>query len=157
MHRFIAFHGFDGSGKSTAARMVPDAEIISIASGLKAIATQMGWMGGKAPRDRRFLRQLGMLGREYEPECWVNDWLHRAQACSARRIVVDDLRFENEARIIHRMGGIIIRVEREDATPPWWLPLHPSERPLPERYIDRVIHNDGDLHDLRDAVIDALA
>lgn len=66
-------------------------------------------------------------------------------------ILITDVRFPNEAKMIHEHGGIVVNVVYTENkytpmkfNPPWWKfwkkpSLHPSEVPLPQELIDRKI------------------
>lgn len=61
--------------------------------------------------------------------------------------VITDVRFSNEAERIREMGGEVWSVERprrmSDGS------FHVSEQPIDRGLVDRVIHNRGDVEDLR--------
>jgi hypothetical protein len=63
-------------------------------------------------------------------------------------LALTDLRFENEAQRIKRLGGVIWEVVRPGKESDG----HASEVSLPAELIDHQIHNDGSLDDLRVAV-----
>jgi len=60
---------------------------------------------------RQFLQNYGTdLFRKQDPNYWTDKWLESIIGYS--NIVVDDLRFLNEAESIKNVGGIIIRIVR---------------------------------------------
>lgn len=59
--------------------------------------------------------------------------------------VITDVRFENEAKMIKSMDGIILRVVRPGLPPP---DGHSSETPLPDDLVDATIVNDGTISEL---------
>ena len=67
------------------------------------------------------------------------------------KFVFDDVRFGNEAEMIRRYGGVIVRIERPDATQDPAISGHASEafdfKP------DMVILNDGTPEDLQDKLL----
>jgi hypothetical protein len=65
-------------------------------------------------------------------------------------IVRDDVRFANEAQVIREMDGIVVRIERGQKAAHNVPPSHESE--FQNFHADRVIHNDGTLHDFLDTV-----
>lgn len=71
--------------------------------------------------------------------------------------VVTDVRFENEAKMIRDLGGVIIHVQRPKPKKPWWQRLfsrtHRSERPPKVRQGDFVVQNTGTVEDLHRAVL----
>ena len=68
--------------------------------------------------------------------------------CGAAGMVISDLRYDNEAAWVKKVGGSIIQLERqvEDVRP------HSSEQGVNLGYIDAFIKNEGTLSDLFDAV-----
>lgn len=84
--------------------------------------------------------QLLPLGPEFEP--WLNNFLENNKVPDFG--VITDLRFENEAKRIKEMGGVIWEIDRE--LPP--TDGHLSEQPLPREMIDKVIKNTGTIADL---------
>lgn len=63
-------------------------------------------------------------------------------------IIIDDVRFSNEAEIIRKFGGVIIQIKRDDIN---IIDTHKSEMFL-EIKPDYVINNNGTLEDLRNEV-----
>jgi len=94
--------------------------------------------GGLTVRDA--LRDVGMLGRKYDPDFWVDKALARIDTLSAKVVLMSGTRFMNELTVcdasvwIHRPG-----LEADD---------HPSETSLDPWDCDDVILNTGDLEDL---------
>lgn len=70
------------------------------------------------------------------------------------RLVVSDVRLENEAQLIKRYHGAIWQIERPGNPLP--VPEHRTEHGLHPHYIDRVIVNDDTLEQLY-SVVDNLA
>jgi hypothetical protein len=72
------------------------------------------------------------------------------------RNLLSDVRFENKAQMIKRNGGVIWHIERKNH--PFAVNTgHESEHGIDGRYIDWVIHNDGDMDQLRAEVARAMA
>jgi hypothetical protein len=63
-------------------------------------------------KQRRMLQTIGAAGREIDPMMWINDTIRCAEAHD--RVVVDDLRFVNEAMALSDQGFIIIRLNFPD-------------------------------------------
>lgn len=63
-------------------------------------------------------------------------------------LAMTDLRFENEAKRIKKLGGVIWEVQRPGKDSDG----HASEQRLPEELVDYTIVNDGTLDDLREKV-----
>lgn len=73
-------------------------------------------------------------------DVWVNALLAKAAANGhGKRCVVPDVRFNNEARKIQEMGGIIIHVFRDVPS----VEAHVSERGVDDLYLDYTINNNG--------------
>jgi len=160
--QIIGIAGRAGSGKSEVARMVDLRNtvremILPFAEPLKELAVrEFDWDGVKDEPGRRLLQMLGTdCGRAYDPQIWVRKWrdakLKMEISCRPNYIIADDVRFENEAAEIHRMGGVVVRVVRPelDGTKP---DGHISEWPIPQDCIDYTILNDGNLEQLRGQV-----
>lgn len=119
------------------------------------------WLGGLSPR--RLLQLLGTdFGREMiAKDIWVAHLERRIEANLAaghRRIVVTDVRFDNECNAIHHLGGLIVEVARggdaaglEEAAA-----AHSSERGVARDMIDAVVRNVSTL-DYLHGQVDALA
>jgi hypothetical protein len=74
------------------------------------MALNMGWNSEKDARGRKLLQDIGTAGREYRRDCWVRHLPHYP-------VIVDDVRYINEAAAIRAVGGIIVRVVRPGLTP----------------------------------------
>ena len=64
----------------------------------------------------RYLAQwLGteVVRNNFGPDAWVNLWKQRWHDTGQPRVVVADVRFDNEVDAIHKLGGIVIRVTRK--------------------------------------------
>lgn len=172
----IGLHGPAGSGKSEAANHLQYAhgfEIVKFAYPLKEMLTAfyraMGldytdilrriegdlkevadpYLGGRTPR-----HAMQTLGTEWgrdsmRRDFWIEAWRIRVLKSQAS-VVVDDVRFDNEALAIHALGGMIIQLEpaevRRNASD------HKSESGIHPSFIDATIKNDGTLQDLRVSV-----
>lgn len=165
----VGFAGSKGAGKDTAAQTLIDtgwhhdsfaAPIRTAACALLGIspaelqATKENprhELGGKSLRD--FMQLMGTeFGREMMYEhMWVSSFITRTK--KYQRVVVTDVRFDNEAETIKGLGGFIIRIERPLVMNN---DLHISERPLPAQYIDGVIVNNGSIPELHNNVYKVL-
>lgn len=113
----IGLAGRMWSGKTTTAKAIVEqlsqegrtAVILSLAAPLKDLArTYFGWNGQKDERGRRLLQRLGTdVGREWDPDFWVNKWrdMARQQLRVGISVVCDDMRFANEAAAVVELGG----------------------------------------------------
>ena len=59
-------------------------------------------------KQRRLLQTIGAIGREIDPKMWIADTL-RHSLCH-ENVVVDDVRFTNEAESLAEAGFILIRL-----------------------------------------------
>jgi dephospho-CoA kinase len=101
-------------------------------------------------KDRKLLQWLGtQWGRELDQNLWVNLW--RAEVTYAQEnypqsiALCDDCRFDNEAKTIKSMGGVIIKLTSTDAqnriATANGLENHKSEAGIDKKYVDFVIDN----------------
>lgn len=100
----VAFCGSMGSGKTYAARQtqtLKDAKIYSIAQPIKEITLNMK-MGGRGSNI-----MVGTVGRSIQENVWVDQLLAKLDGDA----IVDDVRFENEARILRENGFIIVYLD----------------------------------------------
>lgn len=86
---------------------------------------------------------------------WVDAAMARVDRLMEKRtpVIVADVRYPNEADAILRRGGEVWLVQREGVEP-----AHPTEAEsvaalVHRPGVNRVIHNDGNLHELRDQVL----
>jgi len=97
------------------------------------------------------------VGRQIDVNVWVKSLQLRVQQgldTGKVQYVITDVRFPNEADLIHKMGGKVWRIERPSLGP--GVDLHPSETSLDAHEFDQVIINDGSLEDLYAKVEDIL-
>lgn len=102
---------------------------------------------GVSPREA-----LQTLGTEWGRGMIDNHiWLKRAQIeiNNHSSLVVSDVRFDNEARLIKQNGGVIIEVVRDVKVD---VRQHSSEAGINRNFVDYIIHNDGSFDDLRSKV-----
>lgn len=143
--KVIGLSGPMCSGKSTIARAIfnctQDVTLKPMAGPLKHVASIMGWDGKKDARGRRLLQTLGtQVGRRYNPDLWVNLW--KQDLPSEGVVIVDDVRFINEADAIHDVGGKVFQVRGRAEVSAWKRFFgHASERGLPEHLIDDTVFN----------------
>jgi len=166
--RFIVgFAGKIGSGKTTAARHLIEKhgfERIRFAGPLKNMMFALGLteaevdgglkeapcdlLGGKTPRYA--MQTIGTeWGREIiDDNLWIRAWRRAVDKTQPGEwIVVDDVRFPNEAAEIKKMGGVLIRIDRAvcDAAS-----SHSSEAIAFE--CDFAFSNDGSIEDFKNRV-----
>jgi hypothetical protein len=130
--QIIGFTGLAGAGKSTAAQSVmrysvEDFTKMSFADALRDMLRGIGLtdhhfkagkndsiphLGDKTPR-----QLMQTLGTEWGrglvcQDIWINVMAERMNECCCN-IVIDDVRFDNEAQLIKSMGGRVIRLMRD--------------------------------------------
>jgi hypothetical protein len=158
--RIIGLTGPAGCGKNLVASLVPDAAVIQLAdpiyaalsailgipdTALRQRATKerpIDWLG-KSPR--QLLQTLGTdWGRTLVAEdIWLRIARRRIEELAASgvsTVVIADVRFDNEARMVQEMGGEVWGVDRG---PTAGVSPHVSESGLSPGMVDRVIDNTG--------------
>lgn len=132
----IGFTGYMGTGKTTAARYLVDkgwklnsfktSLVEEIEENFSGLLDEIS-NATKVPRHelfntkpallRKLMQEFGTNVRRYEDEnYWISKWesrLDAPQVIALERVVVDDVRFENEAEIIRENGGIIVELQLE--------------------------------------------
>ena len=127
-------------------------EVVSIITGedahdpeFKALPTCLGVSGGSA------LQIIGVALRDKFPDIWIKASGLEQTAKYVERIVVTDVRFQNEADAVKSLGGILVRINR----PGYAGDTHTSETSGDHIKWDHVIDNVGTLAEFEDK-IDAL-
>ena len=173
MTRLIGLYShLPGSGKSTVANMTWDFKKISFASPTGEfcvkLVSALGHDGLSLFQDtdkkEQRIAEIGVsprqmmqtLGTEWgrsciHPELWV---MVAAGAVEQQRklgrdVVIDDVRFPNEAEMIRRLGGELWLVDRPGVV---YEGDHASEGALADVVPDAVINNGGSLKQLREVV-----
>ncbi len=160
--RLIGITGLAGSGKDTLANAIVEKSGVkySWAYPLKQALnatfgwtmemwddriwkeTEISWLG-KSPRQLAQTMGTEWARETVHPELWVMLGLQRYSEHTKTQqspFVIADTRFDNEARAIHRNGGIIIKVLRDDASPIF---AHKSEKGVSPDLIDYTVGNNG--------------
>jgi hypothetical protein len=148
--KYIGLIGLAGSGKDTAAEALEKTHYrYAFARGLKSIARLFGWDGQKDERGRALLQDLGMAGRKYDQDIWVNG-IKRLLGPEVlkSKLVFTDVRFQNEADYVRSIGGIIVRIVR----PGIISGNHESELKQADIPADIEIVNDGTIEDLHNKI-----
>jgi hypothetical protein len=112
---------------------------------LQDLVNLVGWDNAKQePQVRRLLQDLGISARELLDEnIWITSALSKVN--SGERVVVTDVRFENEAMMIKHLGGQLWRVKRVGFGP---VNEHISESELDGYKVDQIFVNNGSIEDL---------
>ncbi len=107
---------------------------------------------------RRLAQWLGtdVVRNNFGPDAWVNVWKQRWHDTGQPRVVVADVRFQNEVDAIHKLGGNVIRITRRgEADGKFYMHNdeiehrpHDSERTGELRSIDFHVENNGTIQDL---------
>lgn len=112
---------------------------------LQDLVNLVGWDNAKQePQVRRLLQDLGISARELLDEnIWITSALGNVN--EGERVVVTDVRFENEAIMIKLMGGQLWRVKRVGFGP---VNDHISESELDGYKVNQIFVNNGSIEDL---------
>lgn len=111
--------------------------------------TPTPYLGGKSPR-----HAMQTLGTEWGRNClsediWKEALLDRIRTVRAEEpwcdIVIDDVRFENEAAVVRKAGGLVISLVGRGSVGD----VHPSEGGI---IADAYVSNDGSIAELFDEV-----
>ena len=170
----ISLYGYKGSGKSTAAAFLMQEQefaLTKFAQPLKNFLYDLGLetehvegdlkeapcdlLCGKSPR-----HAMQTLGTEWGRKCigedfWVNVWKDTVQwtlSYDGVHVVVDDMRFPNEAFAVKSLGGVLVRIVRGNRP----VDTHESEAHISGIVPDYTIVNNGSTDDLRHALEDLL-
>tara|TARA_Y100001970_G_scaffold288381_1_gene415508 strand:- start:869 stop:1444 length:576 start_codon:yes stop_codon:yes gene_type:complete len=156
MRRVIGLTGRKGCGKSSVGAILAhnyDFHVRSFASPIKEMLVAMGIpknyiydrdykekpVPGFGKSARYMMQALGTeFGRHLvHPDVWIRALKNKLDDLTGD-VVIDDVRFENEARMIHAYGGMILRIERphtEDRD------THISELQLDSSHVDQTLQN----------------
>lgn len=159
----ICFSGKAGVGKSTSAAFAKNyldtlwgikTKVLPFAQGVKDVARDMGWNFIKNEKGRKLLINIGMAGREYDENTWVNRVLSKVDPLVDNFILIDDWRFVNEEIALRAQLTKVwkIRINSPDRESLKGMEAYndPSENglPLEEEYYDYYIDNVGTLEHL---------
>jgi hypothetical protein len=90
------------------------------------------------------LQDLGISARDLiDEDIWINAALSSVD--SSDRVVITDVRFENEANMIRSLGGQIWRVKRPGVEA---VNSHVSETQLDGYKVEQIFVNSGSIQDL---------
>ena len=118
---------------------------------LSEFAQQRGWSEIKEyPEVRRLMQVLGTeVGRNlFDADIWVKLAERKLESTlSVGDVVVTDVRFPNEARLIRGYGGVLVRIERPEFGP---VNEHLSDRASERWTYDQRVDNDADVPTLHE-------
>lgn len=152
--KVLGFTGRAGSGKSFCAeqlaRIISDGfempvTLASLATPIKELAQHLGWNGQKDAKGRRLLQLLGTeVGRDcISKDIWVNVLeSERQELADPVTLIVDDVRFENEAQWVREFGVMFHVARKGDPHLTGSASQHESEAGVMLKGPDRIIFND---------------
>ena len=148
--KLIGLAGPKGSGKTTFASMMSTLygwKGISFAYPIKAMLEAMGVPQeiirdpvrkeevfpelGVSPRRLMQTLRTEWMREIIDPDGWVRLAEARIRRCD-RNVVVDDVRFENECRMIKSLGGTLVRFDKSL----YGVDSHKSESGIPDEFVD---------------------
>ena len=169
--RLIGFYSpAPGCGKTTVADLLIEHRRVSFAAPLKeAVSNMLHELGlpgfNYAYIDKEAIvpevgvsarHMMQTLGTEWGRSCIHPDfWVMIARAktqrimADGRSVVIDDVRFPNEAAMIRDLGGELWRIDRPGVS---YSGSHESEGGLEDITPDRVIVNDGTIDQLLEKI-----
>lgn len=138
-HKFIKV-SFAGELKKLAKTIFPftDTDLTSVLKKEKPFKTK-NRIYDFTPRD--FLVHLGEFCRFHDESYWVDKALEQCAGYNdGKNFVFDDVRYKNEADIIKKSGGLVIRIERYEKFNPYGKNLDiKSETDLDDYAFDHVV------------------
>lgn len=159
--KVIGITGLKRSGKSTLAAILGDTHIrLSFARPLKLMLAAMGVTAAELEDKETVLPRFGRspryllqtLGTEWGRKIVdQNVWLNIAKASAEKylsvgqRVCFDDVRFDNEADLIHQLGGEVWHIKRG---PQEETDGHVSEKGIAAHFVHQVIYNSATVEDL---------
>lgn len=114
-----------------------------------------GWEKAKEIQEvRGLLKRMGTEAiRSIDRFFWVRKTMLDVDLCTAERVVITDVRFQNEANAILDRSGYIIRIVRPETEDD---DAHQSETELDQIWTDYTVVNDGSLQQLQEKVDEIL-
>lgn len=110
----IAIFGKMASGKTYISKSLAlkyNLEIYSFGDKVKELAKELFMMKGK---DRKLLQILADKMKEINPDVWVNYLVEKLK--DKDNVIIDDLRFPNEALVLENLGFTIIGLDIDQNT-----------------------------------------
>ena len=116
--KIIGISGKMGSGKSTLAKHImdkyEDVVVEKVAGDLYAIQDYIYNRLGlkmKGEKDRDLLIAIGEWGRNVSPSIWTDACFNRVSKLKNNIVMIDDIRFPEEANAVLKLGGLLVRLE----------------------------------------------
>ena len=173
--RLITFTGKMGSGKTTAIdcirrlqrKMILSIKLAQPLYDIQEYAYQRIENVYRRPdnfiKDRKLLQFLGTeWGREgIRDSLWIDIWKDEVsntlQNYTNTLVITDDVRYDNEAKAVHELGGKVIKIEStrtdERINTKNGIVNHPSEVGVSPYLITATLKNDGTIDDLEKAIL----
>lgn len=116
----IGLSGKMGSGKSTAAEYIrilyENSAVVKIAGLLYEVQDMIYEkldLVMEGEKDRPLLIAVGMWARDKDENFWTSKALAKAKKLSDEgyTVIIDDIRFPNEAKAVEDAGGLLVRIE----------------------------------------------
>lgn len=168
----IGFYGKMGSGKTTAIETLKQrgrpvyvhkfaGPLYAIQNFIYSLISPVYVPPENFVKDRKLLQWLGTdWGRGIRESLWVDLWKQRVEQLQKKDadliIVSDDTRFDNEAELIRALGGVVVRITREDAAVHaeggTGIANHASEAGINPELVDYTIENTGNLSEYQAAL-----
>jgi len=102
---------------------------------------------------REIMQELGDHCRNYNPNFFITHMRFRitkAQSQGVKNIVITDVRYDNEAKLIRELGGKVIKIDRNITTTKH--SGHSSEQGIISDLVDYTVQNDGTIEQLIEKV-----
>lgn len=161
----VLISGKAGYGKTTLADILVEKAIsagylakkYSFAGFLKDVARAMYWDGKKDDKGRKFLQDLGRIGRDYDQDMWVRhtfEVIENHQDYPFDFIVIDDWRFPNELDYIKKNQFLYSPLTLNIKVGPHKLENTELAKDISETSLDNfgvfdgVVYNTGTIEDL---------
>ena len=109
--------------------------------------------GFERAKDRKFLQYIGTeWARAQNPTVWI-DIMRKQLEQASGPLFISDIRFANEADMLHKLGFTLVKIERTVDTNHWPArgdqPNHASESGMNGYKWDKVVSNNGTLDQFR--------
>lgn len=161
--KIIGFTGQAGAGKDTCADIIMNTfesvELLSITEPLKKscqilfnltneqlhdtiIKETVDPRWNKSPRELFQWLGTDIIRNTFDPDFFVKNVEQRIMNSTNEYIVISDIRFNNEAKMIKSLGGKIIKIDRKDYS---INSTHESENGIDHSLIDVYIANDSSI------------
>ena len=170
MRRLLGLAGPAGAGKDTAANILKELygyESLAFAGVLKGMLNVAGVLEPRREDKeavnpawgfsyRHAAQTLGTeWGRALHPDFWVQATQRQLETMQGH-VVITDVRFENEARMIRRSGGVVVHITGRRTALSEATAAHASEAGLAHLIWDENLRNDGTLPQLTANIGDLL-